>query len=139
LDLLFVALGIESQDLEDGRVSKKTDDFAMDIVLIELLTGMDCEDARALVESEGATNISAAACAMARGLHVGMAGPEDGTMEAAQVLGKVAASFIAGVKQRKSLQRVEAAHARIVAAPPPPGHSGPRSKRPQRPGATTRA
>ena len=84
-------------------MSEKTDAFAMGIVLIELLTDKDSVDARCLVETEGEESIAAATFNLARELHVNTTGPEDGeTMHAAKVLGEVAASCIAAVKQRKT-------------------------------------
>jgi hypothetical protein len=57
---------LDGQDLEDGRVSEKTDAFAMGIVLVELLTGMDSMDARVLAEKEGDEYLAAAAYKLAR-------------------------------------------------------------------------
>jgi hypothetical protein len=87
----------------------------MGIVLIELLTDKDSVDARFLAESEGEESIAAATFGLARELHVNTTGPADGeTMQAAKVLGEVAASCIAAVKQRKTpaqlLPQVEGAY-----------------------------
>jgi serine/threonine protein kinase len=100
--------------LEEGRVSEKTDAFAMGIVLIELLTGMDSMDARGLAETEGQENIAAATFDLARRMHVGTTVAEDGAIQAAKVLGEIAAFCIAALQQRKApaqlLPRVEEAY-----------------------------
>ena len=97
--------------LEDGRVSEKTDAFAMGIVLVELLTDMDSFDARGLADAEGGENVAAATYECAKTMHIGAA---DGAMEAAKILGEVAAACIAAAKQRKTpaqlLPRVERAY-----------------------------
>jgi hypothetical protein len=75
---------------------------------------MDSFDARGLAEAAGGEAIAAATYELAKELHVGIAGPTDGAMQAAKVLGGVVASCITVVEQRKTpaqlLSQVEEAY-----------------------------